>query len=445
MTLNPKHFIKKTILRPFEDFLHVESSGGILLLISTLIALVWANSPWSDFYSHFWETPFGFSVGSYSVSKSLHFWINDGLMAVFFFLVGLEIKREILAGELSSLKNCLLPVFSALGGMLVPALIYIGFNHNHPATFKGWGIPMATDIAFAIGVLALLGNRIPTSLKVFLTALAIVDDLGAVLVIAIFYTNQILWSYLLLGMFFIFIMILMNRFKVRHPLPYAIIGVGGAWLCFLLSGVHATVASVLAALTIPVKIRMNVDEFVHEGQQQLNLFKKHENLSILITPLQQSALHTLEGLTDRAKSPLQHLEDILHPLVSRVIMPLFALANAGIVIEKQFMTHLFTPATLGIICGLMIGKPIGITLFGWIGVKLGLASLPTDVRWKHIWGAGILAGMGFTMSIFIATLAFSQNALLENAKLGILLASFFAGILGGFFLLFVFRGKSSQK
>ncbi len=439
--LNPKYFIKKTILHPFDKFLHLESSGGILLLLATLTALLWANSPWSHYYFHIWEIPLGFSLGSSLISRPLHFWINDGLMAVFFFVVGLEIKREILAGELSSLKKCLLPILSAVGGMIVPALIYMGFNREHPTTFQGWGIPMATDIAFAIGIMALLGNRIPTSLKVFLTALAIVDDLGAVLVIAIFYTSQIGWMYLLLGLFFILVMLLMNLTGMRHPFVYAIIGIGGAWICFLFSGVHATVASVLAALAIPVRVRMNVDDFVQEGQKQLNHFKKHEEMSVLITPDQQSALHSLEELTDNAQSTLQHLEDILHPWVSYVIMPLFALANAGIVLE---FGHVLNPASLGIVCGLFLGKPIGIALFAWMGVRLKLTSLPSDVSWKHIWGSGILAGIGFTMSIFIATLALTENSMLSSAKLAILLASLISGICGGIFLLILSQNKQTE-
>lgn len=434
MTLKPKRFSGKTILRPFQEFLHVEASGGILLLIATLAALLWANSSWADSYRHFWEIPLSFGWADHLISKPLHFWINDGLMAVFFFTVGLEIKREVLAGELSSLKQCLMPVLCALGGMVVPALIYTAFNHGLP-TLKGWGIPMATDIAFAIGVMTLLGKRIPTSLKVFLIALAIADDLGAVLVIAFFYTGQISWFYLSLGGACLLGMIAMNRAGVRHPLAYGFFGIGGAWIFFLLSGVHATVASVLAALTIPVKIRMNADEFVTQSQRQLSHFKRNEDPSILITRDQQAAIHNLETLTDRAQSPLQHLEDVLHIWVSHAIMPLFALANAGVSFGANIGSLLLESASLGIMCGLFLGKPLGILTFGWLGVKLKLATLPSGVVWRQIAGAGILAGIGFTMSLFIANLAFEDTAFLPIAKLGIFSASILAGVVGTLVLI----------
>jgi NhaA family Na+:H+ antiporter len=420
-------------LRPFQDFAHRESSSGLLLLSCTIIALVWANSPWRDAYTHLWEIPITVGVQRYGIRESLHHWINDGLMAVFFFLVGLEIKREMLVGELASLRRAALPLAAALGGMLVPALLYLAVNGSGPGA-RGWGIPMATDIAFALGALALLGPRIPLALKVFLTALAIVDDIGAVLVIALFYTADLsvialIWA----GVLFV-LLLGCNGVGVRHPAPYSLLGIG-LWLAFLQSGVHATVAGVLLAFTIPARTRIDANEFLVRSRQALSRFAAAgvAGANVLTSKAHQEALLALEGAAEAAQAPLQKLEDKLHGSVAFGIMPLFALANAGVPLSGGTQA-LESPIGLGVILGLVLGKPLGITLFAWLATKVGLAERLTDTSWGMLHGAGWLGGIGFTMSLFIAGLAFESAALLTQAKLGILTASFFAGAVGWFLL-----------
>lgn len=367
--------IKNRVLQPFQRFFRLEAASGVVLLGAALLALGWANSLYQDGYRVLWrQSLFG---------MNLHHWINDGLMAIFFFVVGLEIKREIVSGELSSRKKAMLPAAAALGGMIVPALIYSVINWGEP-TIKGWGIPMATDIAFAIGVLSLLGNRVPASLKVFLTALAIVDDLGAVLVIALFYTDQIAWTYLLFGLGLLGALYVLSRRGFSVTAVYLAVGLI-VWLTFLKSGVHATVTGVLLAVVIPSKI----------GEQ---------------------------------------LEHALHPWVSFLIMPIFALANAGVSIQS---TSVIQPVGLGIIAGLVLGKQVGITLFSWLAVKLKLALLPDGVRWRQVYGVGWLGGIGFTMSLFIASLAFGEASAIDVAKLGIIIASVTAGVIGAWVIIAV--------
>jgi NhaA family Na+:H+ antiporter len=416
-------------LRPFQDFAHRESSSGLLLLISTVIAIVWANSPWRDAYAALWEIPITVGVGRYGIRESLHHWINDGLMAVFFFLVGLEIKRELLVGELASLRRAALPMAAALGGMLVPALLYVAVNGSGPGA-SGWGIPMATDIAFALGVLALLGPRIPLALKVFLTALAIVDDIGAVLVIALFYTADLSVIALMWAGGLFALLLGCNGVGVRHPAPYTLLGIG-LWLAFLQSGVHATVAGVLLAFTIPARTRIDASEFVARGRRALHEFVAAgvAGADVLTSKAHQEALLELEGAAEAAQAPLQKLEDKLHGSVAFGIMPLFALANAGVPLSGGAQA-LGNPVGLGIILGLVLGKPLGITLFAWLATKVGVAERLTDTSWGMLHGAGWLGGIGFTMSLFIAGLAFESATLLTQAKLGILAASFFAGAVG---------------
>ena len=416
-------------LRPFQDFAHRESSSGLLLLTCTAVALVWANSPWRDAYTNLWEIPITVGFGRYGIRESLHHWINDGLMAVFFFLVGLEIKREMLVGELASMRRAALPLAAALGGMLVPALLYVAVNGSGPGA-RGWGIPMATDIAFALGVLALLGPRIPLTLKIFLTALAIVDDIGAVLVIALFYTADLsvialLWA----GVLFV-LLLACNGAGVRHPAPYTLLGVG-LWLAFLQSGVHATVAGVLLAFTIPARTRIDANEFLVRSRRALSRFAAAgvAGANVLTSKTHQEALLALEGAAEAAQAPLQKLEDKLHGSVAFGIMPLFALANAGVPLSGGAQA-LGNPVGLGIILGLVLGKPLGITLFAWLATKVGVAERPSDTSWGMLHGASWLGGIGFTMSLFIAGLALESAALLTQAKLGILTASLFAGAMG---------------
>lgn len=429
------------LLSPFKEFLQQESSGGILLLVCTMAALLWANSPWAGSYNSLWQNKLTIGYGSFSLSKPLLLWINDGLMAIFFFVVGLEIKREVLTGELASFKKAALPMIAALGGMLAPALIYFALNRQGEGA-PGWGIPMATDIAFALGVLALLGKRAPLGLKIFLTAVAIVDDIGAVLVIAIFYTEEIAWLSLAIAAGFLLILLVINRLGVRHPLVYVLLGIG-LWLAFLESGVHATVAGVLLAMTIPSKARINTREFAKHARGLLEDFDRANQSKgeSEMNESQQAALQTLETTIELAEAPLQRLEHTLHPWVSFFIMPLFALANAGVSLGGDFIGALAHPVSLGIILGLVIGKQIGILTFVWLAVKLKLAELPQGVSWMRLYGVSWLAGIGFTMSLFISGLAFGESALLGNAKVGILAASVIAGASGWAIL----RYTSSQK
>jgi NhaA family Na+:H+ antiporter len=422
------------ILSPFQEFFQQEASSGIFLLIATLTALIWANSPWAESYFHLWETPITISIGSLVFSQDLHHWINDGLMVVFFFVVGLEIKREVMVGELSSPRLAALPIAAAVGGMIVPALIYLAFNSHGPAR-NGWAIPMATDIAFALGVLSLLGKRIPLSLKIFLTALAIVDDLGAVLVIALFYTSEIAWGSLFIAALILVALIIMNRLDVRSPLAYAVAGIF-LWLAFLQSGVHATIAGVLLAMTIPVRTRINSDEFAENAGEFLDEFRKYSKPgeSILTNKNQLAALVSIETAVEHAQTPLQRMEHSLHPWVSFFIMPLFALANAGVAIKGNLPNMLTQPVTLGVMAGLIFGKQIGVFAASYLAIKFKLADLPSGMTWPRLYGLAWLAGIGFTMSLFIAGLAFNDAEYLNLAKVGILFASIISGTAGAFIL-----------
>ncbi len=432
MTKNNKILVERTpvekLLSPLQEFLQQEASSGILLLVATIIALIWANSLWSESYHALWKDKLTFGYGNYELSKPLILWINDGLMAIFFFVVGLEIKREILIGELASFRKAILPVAAAVGGMLFPALIYAAFNHDKAGS-AGWGIPMATDIAFALGVLALLGKRVPVSLKVFLTAVAVVDDLGAVLIIALFYTSEIVWLTLGVAAMLLMLLILCNLLGVRNPLVYSILGIG-LWLAFLYSGVHPTIAGVLLALTIPSRARLNDKDFVKHSRAVLDEFESTDQGDGYLSLTQRAALQTLEELAEHAETPLQRLEHSLHPWVAYGIMPFFALANVGVIIGNNFLAAIADPVALGVILGLIIGKQVGISTFSWLIVKSKLAELPDDVNWWHIYGVSWLAGIGFTMSLFISDLAFGESPALESAKTGILCASLLAGIIG---------------
>jgi NhaA family Na+:H+ antiporter len=426
--------IDKYLLIPMNRFIKNSTTSGILLFASTLIALILANSPLKEAYHHFWEYTFSIGFSDYVVSKSLHHWINDGLMSVFFFVIGLELKREIIAGELSKPKDAILPIFAGLGGMVVPALFYILWNANGEAS-NGWGIPMATDIAFALGILYLLGDRVPVSLKIFLTALAIADDLGAVLVIAFFYTSDISTTSLLIGGGFLVVLLLANLLGVRNTVFYGIIGIGGLWLAFLLSGVHATIAGVIAALTIPANVKIGDKNFVKKMNELTNEFKRSTpNNVALITSDQLHILEDIRHYSKAAMPPLQRLEHSMHPLVGFVVMPIFALANAGITFSNNFFSDLGSNISLGVILGLVVGKFIGIVGFSKILIKLKLATLPDGVSWRQIYGVAMLAGIGFTMSLFITDLAFLNATNILQAKIGIFVASLICGV-GGYLTL----------
>ncbi|HEX2188636.1 MAG TPA: Na+/H+ antiporter NhaA [Longimicrobiaceae bacterium] len=418
------------ILTPFQRFARIESSGGIVLIVCTVVALFLANSAWADAFHHFWETELTAGWGGRTFGLTLHHFINDGLMAVFFFMVGLEIKREVMVGELASPKRAALPIAAALGGMVVPALVYAALNAGGPGA-AGWGIPMATDIAFALGVLALLGPRAPLALKVFLAALAIVDDIGAVLVIALFYTSDISWLALGVAAVFLVAMVAANLLGVRWPLVYLLLGIG-LWAAFLVSGIHATVAGVLSAMTIPARTRIDTAEFLDRGRCLMDEFDKAgvEGENVLTNHDQQMVIQAIENTCEAAQSPLQRIEHDLQPWVAFGIIPLFALANAGVHLPTDLAAAFTHPVTMGVILGLVVGKPIGITLFSWAAVRLGLAVKPAAVSWRALHGVSWLGGIGFTMSLFIANLAFPTGLLGDEAKVGILTASLLAGVVG---------------
>jgi NhaA family Na+:H+ antiporter len=417
------------VIGPFQEFVETKSSGGILLLGSTLAALIWANSPWADSYQHFWHTPLSIRLGTASLNYDLSHWINDGLMAVFFLFVGLEIKREILVGELSAPRQAALPIAAAIGGMIFPAGIYLWFNSGTEAA-AGWGIPMATDIAFALGILMLLRNVSP-GLRIFLAALAIVDDLGAVLVIAVFYTQGISWVHLAIGAAVLLVLWVLNFGGIRNPLAYVVLGVL-LWYALLQSGVHATIAGVLLALAIPEASRIDDKEFVSRSRDLLVDFERVSKAgpARAVAEDQQNIVRTLEDRCENVTTPLRRIEHQLNPWVKIVIMPVFALANAGVTLGRDIVPMLTSNIALGIIIGLIVGKQLGLTLFSWIGARTGLVSIPAGTRWSQIYAVSWLGGIGFTMSLFIANLAFEESPSLEPAKIGILAASLIAGTVG---------------
>lgn len=424
------------LLGPFRQFAGTASAGGIVLLVATAIALIWANSPLAPSYHHLWETPLRIGIGGWTAQWSMHHFINDGLMAVFFFVVGLEIKREMVAGELKSLRTAALPLIAALGGMVIPAAIYAWLNRGGPG-MSGWGVPMATDIAFALGILALLGDRVPVGLKVFLAALAIVDDIGAILVIAVFYSGGVNWTAVGAATLVLLVSAGANAAGFRKPWAYSVLGLI-LWGAVIASGVHATVAGVLLAMTIPVRTRIDEFHFLASARSSLDHFDAAAHLTasdpdttVLSNTDHHAALEDMEHLIDDARPPLIRMEHALHGVVAFAIMPLFALANAGVSLDVTALTGAFaSPVTLGAIMGLVIGKPVGIAGFSWLAVRAGVASLPSGVNWRMLAGAGVLGGIGFTMALFIAGLAFTDAALLDSAKVGVLTASLIAGVVG---------------
>jgi NhaA family Na+:H+ antiporter len=385
------------------EFLRLEASGGILLVAAAVLALVWANSPVADSYSGLLNIPVSVQVGALKIAKPLLLWINDGLMAVFFLLVGLEIKREVLEGELSSAAKAALPGIGAIGGMLVPALTYVAFNYADPVALRGWAIPAATDIAFALGVLALLGNRAPASLKIFLLALAIIDDLGAIIVIALFYTSNLSLTALALAGLGIVGLVALNRFGVQRLAAYILVGVF-LWVCVLKSGVHATLAGVVTALAIPLR-------------------------------------GDIPG--ESTESPLHHLEHTLHPWVAFGILPLFAFANAGVSLEGLSLSSLVEPIPLGIAAGLFLGKQIGVMLATWIALRLGIGALPEGAGWRQFYGMSVLTGIGFTMSLFIGSLAFETEQQAAAVRIGVLGGSLISALVGYAVLRFAAAGREA--
>ena len=432
----------KKVSTPFEHFIHAQTTTGIILMFMTILALVLANSPLTENYAHFFHTKIDLNVGSWELSHTIHHWINDGLMAIFFFIIGLEIKREVLVGELSNMKVALLPILAAIGGMIFPALIYLSINSGEGGA-NGWGIPMATDIAFAISVLVLLGKRVPTALVTFLIALAIVDDLGAVLVIALFYTEQIHLLPLALAGGAFLSMVALNRFGVHRILPYFIVGLF-MWFFMLESGVHATIAGVIAAMAIPSKPKRAPADFTRDTR---NLLDEYDNYPIstdhMMHEQQKAILLNINDRIDAVSTPAARLEHDLHLPVALIVIPLFALANAGIAIDfSSIGTTIMEPVSMGIIAGLILGKVLGIFGVAWLAIKLKIATLPQGSTMNQIFGVAFLGGIGFTMSIFVADLAFiNSSELVFQAKIGILAASLFAGMFGYFWLRFVAKSR----
>ena len=427
------------LLTPFEEFIHRQTTGGLLLMATAFIALVLANSGLSETYQHILHTPIGLDVGEWSLQKSLQHWVNDGLMVLFFFVVGLELKREFLVGELANLRNALLPIAAAMGGMIVPALIYFAINPDGEAA-SGWGIPMATDIAFAIGALALLASRVPKALITFLVALAIIDDLGAVMVIAIFYTETIAVGPLMAAAALFALLLAFNLAGIRDAIPYFIVAVF-LWYALMLSGVHATLAGILGALSVPAIPKYNPEHFRDQVKELMRRFEaNHQPGQSIMTNIQlRAVVQSLGNGVRSVQTPLQRLEHFWHMPVAYLVIPIFALANAGIPLEFSSPGEAFThPVVMGVSLGLVLGKFIGITGASWLVLKLGVADLPRDTRFTQIAGVSLLAGIGFTMSIFVAQLGFGEREdLLLMAKTGILTASLLAGIAGYVWLLVV--------
>jgi NhaA family Na+:H+ antiporter len=430
------------LVKPIEKLLNFKSVSGIVLFFSVVVAMIMANGSLAEMYHHFIHLEFTFEIGNWAKSIDLLHIINDGLMAVFFFHVGLEIKREMISGEMRTMKKAAMPIAAALGGMLFPALFYLFFN-NGTGGQSGWGIPMATDIAFTLGVLSLFGKKVPVSLKIFLTALAIVDDLGAVLVIAFFYTSEISFDNLLIGAAFLGALILYNIFGGRKTTVFAIIGIGGLWLAFFMSGVHATIAGVLAALTIPARSKIDKDYFVEKLGFLINQFRvSSENGNPLATEEQHEIIEEIKETRLDIETPLQKLEHALTPFVNFVILPVFAFANAGITLEGDLIALILHPISIGIGIGLLLGKFFGIVLFSKILVWLKIAELPKGLQWPHIYASGVLAGIGFTMSLFISDLAFEDENYIMMSKAAILIASALAAIIG--VLLLILLGNKKE-
>ena len=433
------------VLSPLDEFIHRQTTSGILLMLCAIAALTLANSQWSDAYHHFLEMPFSIGVPGFYLSKSLHHWINDGLMALFFFVIGLELKREILVGELANLKQAMLPIIAAIGGMVVPVIIYISINpEGH--TFDGWGVPMATDIAFALGTLALLGTRIPKNLLTFLVALAIVDDLGAVMVIAVFYTETISIQALLVAAVTLGLLITLNLGGIRRSLPYILLGIV-MWVAMLKSGVHETLAGIFLAFTIQMPPKYDADRFltqIHEMVGQIKLAHQNETNIVKNDDL-RSKVHALGKGVQLVQAPAQIMERTMHMPSAYLIIPIFSLANAGIPVDWSALGGIVThPVSVGIATGLVFGKLIGIAGFSWVAVKLGVTTLPPGLNFKHIVGAALMGGIGFTMSIFIAELGFAHSPEdLLMAKSGVLIASAVAGILG-FVWLYLTTEKQTE-
>jgi len=428
----------------FQRFFHSQVSGSIVLMACTAVALIWANSPWSDRYFDLTHTYIGVSWGGATFKMSLSHWIMDGLMAIFFFVVGLEVKREIVVGELSTMRKAFLPVSAAIGGAIVPAIIYVSLNAGGPGS-PGWGVPMATDIAFALGILAIFGSRVPIGLKVFLTALAIADDMIAVVVIALFYTDQINVTGLICAAVFIGLIAAANRMGIRPMWIYILLATG-AWLGVLLSGIHATIAGVLIAMVVPVRATIKPSEFLGKCRKSMEQLESGELTrdSMISNTDQLRALNRIYTAADDMIPAGLRLEKQLHPVQAFMILPLFALFSAGVKFDAETLSDATGTIGWGIVLGLVFGKQIGVTAASWLAIRSGRADMPEGVNWSQLWGVSCLAGVGFTMSIFIAGLAFADETLIAEAKIGILAASLISGVVGYIVLRRALPGKVSK-
>ncbi|MDZ4829079.1 MAG: Na+/H+ antiporter NhaA [Phycisphaerae bacterium] len=435
------------LLRPIHRILGIQSVAGGLLLACAVVALVVANSPWAASYAAFWHTPLSIGVGTVAISMSLGHVVNDGLMAIFFFVIGLEIKREVMVGELASVSRAMGPAIAAVGGMVVPALLYLSIagSMGGAAVTRGWAIPTATDIAFAVGIMAMLGHRVPRRLRIFVTALAIVDDLLAVIVIGVFYTSDI--SLVALGGAAAALAVSFgaNRLGVRSPLVYLLIGIA-LWAMLLRSGVHATIGGVLLALTIPASIRLDPPRFIATARSAIDRYASHASgPNVMVQQDAQAAIRSLEQSCEQAQAPLVRLEHALHPWVAYAIMPIFALANAGVTLTREFTETMGSGVGYGVAAGLALGKPIGILGAVALGITLGICRLPDGVSRTQLAGGACLAGVGFTMSLFIATLSFDTPAMLQLAKIGVLTGSLVSGIAGICILVWAARGRVAAR
>ncbi|MCS6799852.1 MAG: Na+/H+ antiporter NhaA [Myxococcota bacterium] len=417
------HRIRALLVRPFERFFRTEALGGTVLVLATIAALLWANSPWADSYRALWSTELTIGTPRFGLTKPLLIWINDLLMAVFFLVVGLEIKREILIGELRSARRAIVPVLAALGGMAVPAAFFLAVAREGDAV-RGWGIPMATDIAFALGCMRMLGARVPPALVVFLTALAIIDDLGAILVIALFYSSGLGAAPLLVAAGCTLLLVVLNLAGVRRPSLYVVAGLP-LWVAVLKSGIHPTIAGVVVGLCVPARALYSRRDVVEQARELVGYAEAGG------AEQQDEALRALENRLDECESPLSRLEHALHPWVAFVIVPLFALANAGVSLDGVGLGALGQPVALGVLLGLFFGKQLGIFGATWLAVRLGIGALPTGAGWRQLWGASLLGGIGFTMSLFIASLAYGEGSAEHvSAKIGILVGSLLSAVAG---------------
>ncbi|WP_425421023.1 Na+/H+ antiporter NhaA [Phaeodactylibacter xiamenensis] len=435
--------LKQLLTSPMEKFIKIESLSGVLLFAATIIAVVWANSPFGDSYQAVWGYELGVKMTNFELVKPVILWINDGLMALFFFLIGLEIKRELSVGELNAPKKAIFPLFAAIGGIAFPALVFV-LSNNDPEALAGWAIPMATDIAFSLAIMKLLGDRVPLNLKVFLTAFAIVDDLGAVLIIALFYSSGIKWMLILIAFAILGVLFLLTMRGLYSKYLLVVLGVV-VWLLFLKAGIHPTIAGVLLAFTVPIHRKVKIPEFMEAlDELQEKIIKAPRQENGLLSKAQIEHIDNLDEWTTEVQSPLQRMEHKLHDWVAYVIMPVFALSNAGVTVSTD--TALNMNLILGIALALIVGKAVGIFLMSNLALRLGISKLPDGVSRMQILGVSFLAGVGFTMSIFIANLAFKDNpALLDSAKVGILIGSLIAGWTGFLILRALGSPKSDSR